>query len=49
MFSYLGNKIERPGDLAPKGVSSTVGSRDYSMKDFNSTFKHLFRQIKKLK
>lgn len=49
MFKYLGNKIERPGDLAPLGVAKSTGTREPSMRDFNKTFTHIFRQIKKIR
>jgi hypothetical protein len=32
------NNVSRPGDLAPKGIKSTIKS-EYS---FNETFEHIF-------
>ncbi len=36
---YLGKQIERPGDLAPKGVKSTYQTEKLS---FNETFERLW-------
>lgn len=35
--------IERPGDLAPKGVKSTIKG-EYG---FNETFEHIFKESRK--
>ena len=40
-YTYLGKKIVRTGDLEPKGVRSTYGSRH----SFNDTFEHIFKNI----
>ena len=37
------DKIQRPGDLAPKGVRSTIKS-NYT---FNETFDHIFKTVRK--
>lgn len=37
-YTYLGKPINRPGDLAPKGVRSTYQTEKLS---FNETFEHL--------
>ena len=37
---YMGKFIERPGDLAPKGVASTYQVQKLS---FNATFKRLWK------
>jgi len=39
-YIYMGKFIERPGDLAPKGVASTYQVQKLS---FNATFKRLWR------
>jgi hypothetical protein len=36
---YLGKEIQRPGDLAPKGVKSTYQTEKLS---FNETFERLW-------
>ena len=36
---YLGKKIERPGDLSPKGVKSTYQTEKLP---FNETFERLW-------
>jgi hypothetical protein len=36
---YLGKEIQRPGDLAPKGVRSTYQTEKLS---FNETFERLW-------
>lgn len=41
-FKYLSKTIERPADLAPKGIRST----EQSLKtNFNDTFKHIWKQL----
>jgi hypothetical protein len=42
VFKYLNNKIERPSDLAPKGIRSTYQAQKA---DFNATFKHIWKQL----
>jgi hypothetical protein len=44
--NYLNKPISREGDLAPKGIKSTVGKDKYS---FNEVFGHIFNQIKNVK
>lgn len=41
-FKYLNKTIERPADLAPRGVKSTY-SKDKT--NFNDTFKHIWKQL----
>ena len=38
-MKYLGKEIQRPGDLAPKGVKSTYQTEKLS---FNETFERLW-------
>jgi hypothetical protein len=38
--TYLNQPIERPGDLAPKGIKSTYQSEKLS---FNETFERLWK------
>jgi hypothetical protein len=40
---YLNESIERPGDLAPKGIRSTYQTEKLS---FNETFKRLWKLSK---
>ena len=42
-YTYLGKFIQRPGDLAPKGVKSTYQTEKLS---FNKTFEHLWKIMK---
>lgn len=39
-MKYLGKEIQRPGDLAPKGVRSTYQTEKLS---FNETFARLWQ------
>jgi hypothetical protein len=39
-YTYLGKFIQRPGDLAPKGVKSTYQTEKLS---FNETFERLWK------
>jgi len=39
-YLYLGKFIQRPGDLAPKGVASTYNEEKLS---FNETFERLWK------
>lgn len=39
-YTYLGKEIQRPGDLAPKGVKSTYQTEKLS---FNETFERLWK------
>jgi hypothetical protein len=39
-YTYLGKFIQRPGDLAPKGVASTY---DKEKLPFNETFERLWK------
>lgn len=39
IFTYLGKQIDRPDDLAPRGIRSTCDSNKLS---FNETFEVLF-------
>jgi hypothetical protein len=38
--------IERPLDLAPKGINRTI---QFERNDFNSTFKHIYDGIRNIK
>lgn len=40
--NYLGKGIERPYDLAPRGIRSTEQSQKVS---FNDTFTHIWKQL----
>lgn len=40
VYSYLNNEINRPGDLAPKGVRSTYQTEKLT---FNETFERLWQ------
>jgi hypothetical protein len=42
-YLYLGKFIQRPGDLAPKGVASTY---DKEKLPFNETFEKLWNLMK---
>jgi hypothetical protein len=40
---YLGKKIERPGDLEPRGVRSTYQTEKLS---FNETFERIWKLVR---
>lgn len=40
VYTYLNKKIERPGDLAPKGIKSTYQTEKLT---FNETFERLWQ------
>ena len=42
-FTYLKKEIIRTGDLAPKGIRSTIDGD----KDYNKTWEHIYNQIRK--
>jgi hypothetical protein len=42
-YLYLGKFIQRPGDLAPKGVASTYDKEKIS---FNETFERLWNLMR---
>lgn len=41
-MKYLGKEIQRPGDLAPKGVRSTYQTEKLS---FNETFERIWKLV----
>ena len=43
-YSYLNKQISREGDLAPRGIKSTVGKDKYS---FNEVFDHIYKELRK--
>jgi hypothetical protein len=45
-MKYLGTKLERPGDLKPKGIRSTYNAEQLP---FNETYERLWKIINTLK
>lgn len=41
-FTYLKKRIDRPDDLAPKGIRSTYSTEKIG---FNDTYKHIWKQL----
>jgi hypothetical protein len=45
-MKYLGTKLERPGDLKPRGIRSTYNAEQLP---FNETYERLWKIISTLK
>lgn len=41
-FTYIKKEINRPADLAPRGIKSTY---DKDKTNFNDTFTHIWKQL----